>query len=332
MPEPFLRSPQQPPLGTPLTELLQHGHFRRAAETALTELLQCPPADAVAILQLLYTRLACLVLISRADLASHEAAPLADYLAHNAVGSRELVPLIPWELRLLLVRLQTITASDGGRRSIMALYSLAGEVRTHIRDAHDRNDEDAASLWTARLHDLGLRVADTLVEMGELETATRHLDTLTDADPDELAYRIALLRLRVGDVQGAQNSIAKVQDEDVRASLEVVLDIARDDFAAVVTRLQEDMNANASRGALVANNLGVGLLYTGRILEARDVFTKLAEQSSAFQGLLFNLSTIYELCSERAGEQKMQLARQMADQRPVVESGGWERAAYELKL
>ncbi|KAH0376543.1 hypothetical protein KCU92_g9725, partial [Aureobasidium melanogenum] len=37
------------------------------------------------------------------------------------------------------------------------------------------------SLWKYRLADLGLRVAGELIEMGELETAKRHLDTLSFA-------------------------------------------------------------------------------------------------------------------------------------------------------
>ena len=51
--------------------------------------------------------------------------------------------------------------------------------------------EDDARLWSARLRDLGLRIADALVEMGELETANRHLDSLPDSDTSHIIYRKA---------------------------------------------------------------------------------------------------------------------------------------------
>ena len=60
----------------------------------------------------------------------------------------------------------------------MALYALTAEIRAHVNEAKEAGNEAEMSLWSSRLSDLGLRVADTLVEMGELETATRHLDSL----------------------------------------------------------------------------------------------------------------------------------------------------------
>ena len=331
IPETFLNPQNQPPLDTPLQDLLQHGHFRRAAGAALIELSQCPPDDARPILQLLYTRLACLVLISRADLASVEAATLTDFLARNPPWAADVVPLIPWDLRLLLVRLQSIGAADGGRRGVMALYALAAEVRLRINEAREAGNDAELSLWSVRLNDLGLRVTDTLVEMGELETATRHLDTLSDVNVDELAYRKALLRLRVGDVAGAQHSVDKIHGAVRKAALEALLEVANGHYPEAVekwrSRVDQDQN-----DALFGSNLAVGLLYTDKIAEARQVFEGMAESLSAFPGLLFNLGTIYELCTEHALERKADLAGTMANKVPTPASGGWERSNFEFKL
>ena len=117
--EAFLKPEHQSGPDTPLASLLQHGHFRRAAERALEDLLKSAPNDARQIFELLYTRLACLVLITRVDLASQESTPLIEFLAHGHADIVDVLPLIPWELRLLLVRLQSIGAADGGRRGIM---------------------------------------------------------------------------------------------------------------------------------------------------------------------------------------------------------------------
>ena len=331
IPEAFLNSSNQPPLDTPLPDLLQCGHFRRAAEKSLMDLSQCRPDDAKRILQLLYTRLACLVLISRADLASVEAASLTDYLARNPPDANYLLPLIPWELRLLLVRLQSIAAADGGRRGIMALYALAAEVRSYIKDARTAKTEAKLTLWSDRLSDLGLRVADTLVEMGELETATRHLDSLSDTDADELAYRKALLRLRIGDTVGAKRCIDKIETQSRKIALSSLLEIANGHIEKATSEWQAHHDANP-KDALFASNLAVALLYTGKISEARDVFESLSQNLPTFPGMLFNLATVYELCTEQALERKVHLTDTTAAKTPSPSSGGWERSNFEFKL
>ena len=213
----------------------------------------------------------------------------------------------------------------------MALYALAAEARARIADAVDAGREDELATWSGRLRDLGLRVADTLVEMGELETATRHLDTLVSVDGDGLAYRKGLLRLRVGDVNGAQRSIDKVQDSTRKASLEALMKVANGYFAKAVHAGQSHLEENPDN-ALSASNLAVALLYTGNIAQARQVLERLAQDLPPFAGLMFNLGTVYELCTEHAMERKMDLARNTAGKAPAPNSGGWEMADFEFKL
>lgn len=217
----FLESQYQPAQGTPLPELLQHGHFRRAGEAALTALFQAPPDDADRVLQLLHIRLVCLVLINHAERAADEAIPLTDFLARGTPEAQDLLPSIPWELRLLLVRLQSIGANDGGRRGIMALYALAGEVRAQVKEARSEYNDDESQIWSDRLCDLGLRVADSLVEMGELDTANRHLETLVNAPVDEVFGRRALLRARGGDIADAQHCIDRMEDKERKSVFQV---------------------------------------------------------------------------------------------------------------
>lgn len=332
IPHAFLDPDKQPAPGTSLSDLLQQGHFRRAAETALKQLLEATPNEAETILQLLYTRLACLVLISHNELAAEEALPLTDFLGRSTPGVKDVLLLVPWDLRLLLVRLQSITAADGGRRGIMALYALAGEVRAQLLDARSNQDDAATELWSARLKDIGLRVSDTLVEVGELETATRHLDTLTDTDPNEIGYRRALLRVRVGDVAGALRSARDIDDDNQRDVLSALITTAEGDFAEAVEGWKA-LVSQRPEAELLGQNLAVCLLYIGRITEARDVLERLSqEKATAFTGLLFNLSTVYELCTERAVEQKNDLAQRMAGKLPVTGSGGWERSNVDFKL
>ena len=329
IPPSFLESEHQPTEDAPLPDLLFLGHYRRAAETAVSQLLAANQFNAASILRLLYTRLACLVLISRVDIAAQEGGLLTEFLGRNAPGAKDLIPLIPWELRLLLVRLQSLTAADGGRRGIMALYTLAAEVRSHIREARSSGNEAELMTWTERLRDLGLRVADGLVETGELETASRHLDTLTDADNDEVAYRKALLRLRVGHVAGAKAQIERLEDKRRRKDLETLLKLA--DGEDTVSSWQE-LIQEGDGSLLHSNNLAVSLLYTGHIADARTTLEAILERKPAFTGALFNLSTIYELCTERSVELKAELVTKLASVEPKMDCGGWEKATFEFKL
>ncbi|QIW95054.1 hypothetical protein AMS68_000572 [Peltaster fructicola] len=330
VPAAFLQSTSKPSSTTPLTDLLGHGHFRQAAEVALRELLQASIDDAQRILQLLYCRLACLTLISRPDVAADEALPLLDFITSNASGVSEAVSLIPWSLRILLVRLQSIAAQDGGRRAIMALYGLAGEARANIRDARSEGDEDARSIWASRLFDLGLRVSDTLVEMGELETATRHLETLVGGSQDEVLIRKVLLRLRTGDVITARRHFEELSQPDNRAVYGALLSSFDADVTDAVMSWRS--LSQLSSHEVAAQNEAVFLLYSGRIDEALHILETLVEKGLVFYTLLFNLSTMHELCSDNAESKKQDIAAKLASRAGQSSSTAWERSVVELKL
>ena len=327
----FAESKHQPPLGSPLEDLIQAGHFRRAAETALTELLTSSNGDVDRIFKLIYTRLACLVVIARPDLAADEAVPLTDFLNRNTPDAKDILPAVPWELRLLLVRLQSISAADDGRRGVMSLYALSGEVRSHLAEAKADGDEASVQVWSERLKDLGLRVTDTLVEIGELETAVRHLDTLVNVDADVVNSRKALLSIRMGDIGSAKTSLDKVSPgvgKDVHVAL---LQTAGGDFGKAVD-LWRTLVEQHPDNELLGQNLSACLLYTGRITEARSILESIARETSVFPALLFNLSTVYELCTDRAIDRKAGLSQHLAQRTPFATSGGWERTNADFKL
>ena len=327
----FAESKHQPPLGSPLEDLIQAGHFRRAAETALIDLLASSPSDVDRIFKLIYTRLACLVVISRPDLAADEAVPLTDFLNRNTPDAKDILPAVPWELRLILVRLQSIAAADDGRRAVMSLYALSGEVRSHLAEAKADGDEASVQVWSERLRDLGLRVTDTLVEIGELETAVRHLDTLVGVDPDVVNLRRALLNIRMGDLGSAKTSLEKVSpglSKDIHIAL---LRTAGGDFSKAVEEWRALVEQHPDN-ELLGQNLSACLLYTGHITEARSILESIARGPSVFPALLFNLSTVYELCTDRSSERKAGLSHHLAQRTPSATTGGWERTNADFKL
>lgn len=252
---PPLRAPSlQPDPSASLAHLLRTGHFHAAAilsahllttlssATAATPAQRPPPASKV--LALFYVRLATLTLINLTHYAAQESKALEDLTSsfyRDPVTNKHIVP---WELRVLAVRLQAIGWGDW-RRGIEGYYDLARECRAELSaqsnddrgldgvvESGDSRQDNSGSeeqrneieLWQQRLQDLGSRVADALVEMGDLQGAARHLESLKgggdgkgnraskggsrDGQEERINTRLALLYLRIGRVDAARRCVA----------------------------------------------------------------------------------------------------------------------------
>jgi trafficking protein particle complex subunit 12 len=271
-PAPFRSSPTQPSPDTSLPELLATGHFRAAAIAAAQVLTtSTSPSDHQAIFSLLYTRLACLTLCGSAALAAQEATALEDLNSSayrdEATGSH----LVPWELRVLAVRLQGVGFNDP-RKIIMGYYDLARQARAEISRLKGKagleEEEAERKMWEERLLDLGIRVASALVEMEDLEGASHHLRKLSsNASPSSTQYldlQRAILWLRIGDVEAARRCISG--DSDVARVVIALGEMADGNYAEGATAWQRLCNRDPRNG-MYRQNLAVCLLYAGRMDE-----------------------------------------------------------------
>ncbi|KAF2007018.1 hypothetical protein P154DRAFT_421380 [Amniculicola lignicola CBS 123094] len=337
IPPPFLNAPNLPSINSPLDSLLQSGHYRLAAISAARAIVTTtPPTDSETLLHLFHVRLACLCLISEHALAAQESKLLGDlnsaFYRHPFTDAH----LVPWELRLLVVRLAALGYGEW-RKGIMGYYELARECRENLVKVESTEEKQ---LWRARLRDCGIRVANVLVEMGELEGAGRHLGTLATAEDSdtpgarELLIMEALVWLRVGDILNARRCLSSAanlsSDELVDGTLKALIHLSNSEYTATVSAFRS-LHDQFPGDAMIAQNLAVSLLYTGHIAEARTLLEDLVDSSEPFRSEIFNLSTIYELCTERNREKKMGLAEKMA-RREGTGSVGWEISAAEFKL
>ncbi|TAQ84255.1 hypothetical protein B7494_g7424 [Chlorociboria aeruginascens] len=392
IPPPFRTPAAQPNDSTPLDTLLQTGHFRSSAIKAAS-LLTDPtlsPSDHVTIFSLLYTRLSSLTLCNQTSLAAQEVKALEDlnapYYQDDVTGEH----LVPWELRVLAVRLQGMGFNDA-RRGVMGYYDLAREARLKLsslkplraprQHEHQKYDleqevkisevESEISLWTLRLSDLGIRVASVLIEMEDLEGAVKFLETLSPSpsspqpvDPT-ISTRKALLWLCIGDIVAAQSCFSgssmqtidpksspspspnNKKDETSQKVILALCHIANSSFAAAAEIWEglianherengnENANANSGELAMWKQNLGVCYLYMGDLEAARQMLESLIDAKSSFHALTFNLSTVYELCTERSRALKIELAERVAGMRGLgSEAGGegWEKVNGDFKL
>lgn len=272
-----------------LEKLLAEGRFLIAASfggSILTSSL-ITSTDVRIIFSLFYTRLACLELSGNTVLAAQESKALEDlnsafYYIDSSFDpsepdnkneeNHEHLPrhIVPWPLRVLAVRLQSIGFGDP-RRSIGGLYEIGVEARREIMKAE--TSETTRALWRERLADLGIRSVNALIEMGDLDAAKRSLEGLgvTESESDTMRLRKALLFLRIGDLEAAARVFGDSQGSKEAALLQPLLSMSDGRYDDAVTEwraLQEDQSR--TDGSLVAQNLAVCLLYTGKLDEVRS--------------------------------------------------------------
>ncbi|KAI1331434.1 hypothetical protein F5Y16DRAFT_268149 [Xylariaceae sp. FL0255] len=361
---PFRTPSRQPSADTPIATLLANGHFRAAAIAAAQELTDTNPPSSITgrgpkpvnptdharIFNLLYIRLSCLCLIDAVPLAAQEAKALEDLNAVFYSDAETGAHLAPWALRVLAVRLQTIGFGDP-RRSVMAYYELAREARTEITRAVRSHDHSASETWKARLADLGVKVAGALIEMDDLAGAAAHLASLPGAGGDgRLVVCRALLWLHLGDVDSAKRCVDGLKNagdggrtDTAARVVDALIDMADAEYAAALEKwkiLWDEMKSGdgdaeadtGTRDEMVGVNLAVCLLYTGRMSEGREILEDLVDHGLASHTLLFNLTTMYELCTDRAKNLKTRLAERVADMHISSNGSVCEKTNADFKL
>lgn len=286
IPPTFRSSFYNPAIGEPLETSLQalntqltQGHFLLAAHLS-AKLLTSPilqSSDAGVIFMLLYTRLACLELTGNSSFAAQESKALEDlnstfyYVdidlkADNSTHDprRGLYHIVPWPLRVLAVRLQSIAFGDS-RKTITGLYELAFEARREFM----RPTQEVAikQVWRERLHDLGTRIANALIEMGDLDAAKRSLMNLRGQADTRTEARSVLLALRIGDLSLAKHILDKspVLNEGILRPLTTMAEGSYEDAAAQWKLLLGE--SSESLQPIIVQNLAVCLLYTGCLNE-----------------------------------------------------------------
>ncbi|OBT80066.1 hypothetical protein VF21_01179 [Pseudogymnoascus sp. 05NY08] len=330
-----LRPSSPPPQDLPT--LLSTSRFRAAAVLAANLLTTATaPTDHPTIFALLYVRLASLTLCNATALAAQEVKALEDLNSALYLDPLTSAHLVPWELRVLAVRLQGIGFNDP-RRGVVGYFELARDARralTALRKAVTEDPESGDAtlverhMWEERLVDLGVRVAGALVEMEDLEGAAMHLRTLGEGGDRMVGARRALLWLRLGDVEAARGCVGGREEADgVVLALGEMADGKYEDAATIWEQLAERDGGNE----MYAQNLAVCMLYSGQIDEAKDMLEDLLDKGKSFHALTFNLSTIYELCTDRSRQLKLQLVEKVAAM-PEADRAGWEKTNADFKL
>lgn len=167
-------------------------------------------------------------------------------------------------MRVLAVRLQGIGYGDP-RRGVIGYYDLARDARKEII----KTSGEGRTIWKEKLEDLGVRVGNALVEMGDSAGALRHFNSLRrpDGSGDKQPNgRLALLCLRLGDVVTARKYIEAGEDINGNAAaLRPLLSMAEGRYDMAVEGFRTLLESSNSE--ITMQNLAVCLLYIGKIEE-----------------------------------------------------------------
>jgi tetratricopeptide (TPR) repeat protein len=227
------------------------------------------PQDAPRIFNLLYTRLACLTLIDATSLAAQEVKALEDLNNTRMYVDEDTGEhLVPWELRVLNVRLQALGFGDS-RRAVMSYHELAREARERISKAMAGHDNSARELWKSRLYDLGIKVAGALIEMDDLAGAAHHLASLPSRGDSKNALSKALLWLQLGDADQARECAKECaggpeEAENTEVLIQALCDMADAEYEASLANWERLQDLDDE---MIAINTAVCLLYLGRMSE-----------------------------------------------------------------
>lgn len=267
LPLAFRTSSHQSDPSLPSSVLLKSFNFRSAAIAAANELCNSASLSTPEIFSLFYYRLACLTLIDSITFAAEESKALEDLSSPFYRDEDTHTHIMPWELRVLAVRLQGIGYGDP-RRAISGYYGLARDAREQIAKASGEERLEREE----RLEDLGLRVGNTLVETGDVSGAIRHFKSLrlssTGRNAELLTGRLALLYMRLGDLAAAKNCIEAASGRVLKGTLQPLLSMAEGRYDDAITEWKHIRSITSDSDSIIATqNLAICLLYVGRINE-----------------------------------------------------------------
>ncbi|KAG6833005.1 hypothetical protein H0H87_012591 [Tephrocybe sp. NHM501043] len=303
--------------------LIMTNSWRALARMARDQLVTANPEDLTLILGLWYLRLACLARLRLFNQTSAECTNL--FVVLNAIeplDAREWVfsRILPFELEVMHTRVKYWAGDHMGH--LDALNVLLRKCRSKARQ--EKANPMSVSMWKERGARVCLIIASQLVEMKEHRAATKLLEPLCkqgELPTAALRSSIGRVYLQSGEIQTAAKHF-EIVSADPSAGQELkdmnagLLACAEGDWASASHLFEESIDKDANNFVAV-NNLSVSLLGQGKLKEQGiDVLeTALKASPSSVvvaEPFLFNLSTLYELRSATAAENKRNLLLEVA--------------------
>ncbi|XP_055856607.1 trafficking protein particle complex subunit 12 [Episyrphus balteatus] len=280
-------------------------------------------------LQLWFTRLALLaklgqyeLLQSEAEAFDHLTRPDVYYEFHPDMYNGKKGSMACFSFRLLLAELPVYFGNaQEALDKLSELYAICNEIKKYFKD-----DVTACAFWRRR----EIRVIHSIVNCAIMMRKFNLIDdiirdmileetTLTKEDRRSLFSAWGRIYLQIGDIFGAEQKFAEARrlketnsSPDLRDFVDKgLIAVAKNDFQEAYLLFQKALQIE-SGNTMILNNMGVCLLYGGKLKDAINLFERainLNPQKSLNESLLVNLSTLYELESYNSANKKLNLLK-----------------------
>ncbi|XP_053687753.1 trafficking protein particle complex subunit 12 [Sabethes cyaneus] len=327
-----------------LRELIDHGCFRSAVNLTarfLTIKQQGFGRAGYSVkhspnsLQLWFTRLALLIKLGQFDIACIEAEPFGSLnkpdvfyeFYHPDMHSDKKGSMAPFSFRLLLAELPIYLGTPRiALDRLTELLAITNQIRSYFeRLSASSATKEAINFWQLREKRVLHSIVNCSLMVKDFSLADQLIRQLLEAPTASADEKRALLsawgrmRLQCGDIYGAEKKFSEAKrfredqnSQDVRELIDRgLLAVAQNDFQSahglfLKASVLDDTNT------MLYNNMGVCLLYSGKLKEAIKMFESAVQRNPKLalnESLLINLSTLYELESNNSKEKKIALLK-----------------------
>ncbi|XP_060515744.1 trafficking protein particle complex subunit 12 isoform X2 [Cylas formicarius] len=332
-----------------LRELVQMGAYR-AAINLTGKLLSIygqgrgraghPTKHSPHSLQLWFTRIALLVKSKAFNIAQAEAEPFGQldkpdvfYQFYPDMYSGRSGSIASFSFRLLLAELPLHCGKP--KESLTKLFSLLATIQKMLSNLRkkfcedgnpmeisEEDQMDSIRLWSGRETRVIHSVINCAIAIKDYELAMELLGQLCQregAPKHTLLSALGRLHLQIGDIAGAEVCFNEASQIGGPMGVRDIVDkgllaIAQNNFDEAYTCFQQASNFEPSN-VMILNNMGVCLLYGGRLKEAIAVLES-AIASNHMQGLheslILNLCTLYDMESSKGIMKKFALLRKIS--------------------
>ncbi|KAJ7782029.1 hypothetical protein DFH07DRAFT_728648 [Mycena maculata] len=304
--------------------LVMSNRWRALARMARDRIVTSDPEDLTLILGLWYLRLSSLARLRLFNQTTAECTNLFSLI--NAIeppATRAWLyeRVLPFELEVMHARLKYWTGDH--MAYLDALYALLHKCKTRSRRA--KGEPTAVAMWKERGARICLILASQLMEMKDYAAAAKLLEPLCEQGDGVTspAMRSALARiyLQSGNLARAAHHIAAVAADastppPMKEMNAALLAAAEGDWEQASELLRAGVLEENPDNYTAVNNMCVALLSQGKLKEGIEVMEKALKASPQSvviaEPFLFNLSTLYELRSATAIENKRNLLVEVA--------------------
>uniref|UniRef100_T1J077 Uncharacterized protein n=1 Tax=Strigamia maritima TaxID=126957 RepID=T1J077_STRMM len=286
------------------------------------------------IIQIWFVRIALLVKLRQFAIAEVEAAPFSTcdqpdlfYEFYPDIYGPRKGSMVPFAFRVLLseLRLHLGHFSEALDR-LYSILTTVEEILSNLKagfredgtdlEMAEKDRKDSVMLWEERKTKVSFSVLNCLLAMKDYNAAVTVGHSLVNDDPQcpHLKSLLGRIFLQLGDVNGAKENFNQAiklmgssrKDKTNELVNSGLIAVAQSEFENAYSKFKEAVELDPGN-PLIINNMGVCLLYMGRLKDALKILEGPIHQKPTqflHEGILFNVCTLYELESSRSTERK----------------------------